>query len=432
MTPQPTQTSERFALGIDVGTSGVRAAVLDPTGDLVELSIAGMEDSGRDLRDPAVWERTFTAALAGLDPAVRQRVGAVSVDGTSGTVLALDRHGSPLGNALLYNDPVEDPRIPDAIAEVAPRSSAAHGPSSGLARAMALKTRPGVRRIVHQADWVAGLLSACPWKSDESNALKTGYDPVERRWPDWLARLIEADLLPDVVAAGAPTGAVTAAAAVRYDLPPGAAVVAGMTDGCASFLATGAARPGEGVTALGTTLTLKLLSDRPIFNPGCGIYSHRLGSLWLAGGASNSGGGALAAHFAADEIAELCKRIDPDRDSGLDYYPLPKPGERFPTADPALPPRIDPRPDDKALFLKGLLEGIARIEAAGYRRLEELGAPPLARLRSVGRGAGNVVWSRIRHRILPVETATAQSEDAAVGVARLALTHLSSTAAIKV
>ncbi|WP_235830102.1 FGGY-family carbohydrate kinase [Algihabitans albus] len=414
------QKSDRLALGIDVGTSGVRAALIDSNGALAGFSAAWMADNGSDLRDPAVWERTLAAALAGLDPLLRSRAGAVSVDGTSGTVLALDADGAPLGNALLYNDRVEGPGIPAAIAEVAPRTSAAHGSSSGLARAMALAANPGTRRIVHQADWVAGLLSGCPWISDESNALKTGYDPLLRCWPIWLDALIAPDLLPKVMPAGAQAGIVTAEAATRYGLPSSAIVVAGMTDGCASFFATGADRPGDGVTALGTTLTLKLLSHEPIFDPDCGIYSHRIGTYWLAGGASNSGGGALANHFTAQEITDLSARIDPDCDSGLDYYPLPQAGERFPLADPELSPRVDPRPDDDALFLKGLLEGIARIEATGYRRLAGLGAPPLARLRSVGGGARNTVWSAIRERMLAAKALPAESEEAAVGVAQLA------------
>lgn len=428
MTRQSMQDSTYLALGIDVGTSGVRAALLDATAQPVGFSTAQMADNGTDPRDPAVWQRTFAAALAKLAPEARAQVGAISVDGTSGTVLPLDATGRALGTALLYNDSVAEPEIPTAIAEVAPRTSAAHGASSGLARAMHFAVRPKVRRIVHQADWIAGLLSGRPWISDESNALKTGYDPVSRHWPDWLGKLIEPDLLPEVKPTGAPTGLVTAEAAERYGLPQNATVIAGMTDGCASFLATGAGRPGDGVTALGTTLTLKLLSDRPIFDPDHGIYSHRLGTLWLAGGASNSGGGALAAHFTSEEIAELSARIDPDRDSELDYYPLPKVGERFPTADPGLAPRVTPRPQDDALFLQGLLEGIARIEAAGYRRLAELGAPPLTRLRSVGRGARNTYWSAIRQRIviaeMTAEMTAADSEEAAVGVARLAVTHL--------
>jgi sugar (pentulose or hexulose) kinase len=417
------QTSP-LALGIDVGTSGVRAALLDGDGRTVGFSAARMADAGEDLRDPQVWRRTLATALEGLEPAGRARVGALAVDGTSGTVLALDAEGAPLGSGLLYNDAVEDPTIPEAIGRLAPRDSAAHGAASALARAMELAKRPGVRGIVHQADWIAGLLSGRADISDESNALKTGYDPVARAWPEWVGHLIDRALLPDVVPAGAATGSVSADASARFGLPAGTRTVAGVSDGCASFLATGASQPGDGVTALGTTLTVKLLSDRPVFAPEYGIYSHRVGDLWLAGGASNTGGGALAVHFSPAEIAELSERIDPSRDSGLDYYPLPKPGERFPTADPTLAPRTEPRPDDDARFLQGLLEGVARIEAAGYRRLAELGAPPLKRLRSVGTGAGNAAWSALRLRILGVEAAPALSEEAAAGVARLALPHL--------
>ncbi|TVQ57380.1 MAG: carbohydrate kinase [Rhodobacteraceae bacterium] len=373
-----------------------------------------------DRRSPAVWAAALERALADLAAvAPLDRAEAVAVDGTSGTVLALGADDAPLGDALMYDDAVDDPAIPAAIAARAARESAAHGASSGLARAMILARRPGVRRIVHQADWIASLFSGL-LASDESNALKTGYDPVARRWPDWLPHVIDPALLPEVHQCGAVAGRVTRAAARRFGLAEGALVVAGVTDGCASFLATGADRPGDGVTALGTTLTLKLLSDRPVFAPENGVYSHRIGDVWLAGGASNSGGGALAQHFDAARIAALSARIDPDADSGLDYYPLPRPGERFPVADPTLPPRLSPRPDDDARFLHGLLEGIARIEALGYRRLAALGAPPLARLRTVGGGAANATWTAMRARILGAPAAPAASEEAAVGVARLA------------
>lgn len=87
----------------------------------------------------------------------------------------------------MYNDSVDDPAILRRIAEVAPPDSAAHGAASALARALVLQDRPGVVAIRHQADWIAGLLAGKPLPSDESNALKTGYDPVARRWPSWIA-----------------------------------------------------------------------------------------------------------------------------------------------------------------------------------------------------------------------------------------------------
>ncbi|RVD38106.1 carbohydrate kinase, partial [Mesorhizobium sp. M8A.F.Ca.ET.023.02.2.1] len=151
------------------------------------------------------------------------------------------------------------------------------------------------------------------------------------------------------------------------------------------------------------------------------IYSHRLGDTWLAGGASNSGGKVLAQHFPLARIIELSAMIDPTTETGLDYYPLGTAGERFPIADPALPPRLTPRPADDADYLKAMFEGMAAIEALGYGRLAELGAPALTSIRSVGGGAANPVWSAIRQRKLGVAFLPALSDEAAAGTARLAL-----------
>ncbi len=415
-----------LALGLDVGTSGVRGVVLDPDGETRASADSRMEEIGGNRRDPAVWEGALETMLARLGKLVSlQEIAAVSVDGTSGTVLATDVAGKPLADALMYNDAVVDPAIPAAIARVAPRESAAHGAASALARAIVLQEVPGCRRILHQADWIAGLLSGRFAVSDESNALKSGYDPLRRTWPAWLDETpMNPSLLPSVVPVGSQTGTVTARAAERFGLARGADVVAGLSDGCASFLATGAGEPGEGVTALGTTLTIKLLSDRPVFAPEYGIYSHRIGDMWLAGGASNTGGGVLAAHFTPEALARLSQEIDPARESGLDYYPLLKPGERFPINDPDYQPRLSPRPDENALFLLGLLEAMARIEALGYRRLQALHAPSLTSLRTVGGGAANPLWTAKRASTLAVPMLPAASEQAAAGVARLALAHL--------
>lgn len=412
----------RLALGIDVGTSGVRCAALTSEAGIVAIASADMTEVGKDHRAPSTWRGALALAMERLWREVSPSdIGACAVDATSGTVLAVDEADRPVGRVYMYNDPAEDPAIPEAIAAAAPRETAGQGANSGLARALALQSEPSIKRVLHQADWIAEQLSVGPMPSDESNALKTGYDPVQRAWPDWLARTgLRPDLLPPVM----PCGAVTGRTGGGFGLPAGLPMVAGVTDGCASFLATGATRPGDGVSALGTTLTIKLLSDRPVFAPEYGIYSHRIGNIWLAGGASNTGGGALAPHFSPDEIAALSDGIDPAQDSGLDYYPLPRPGERFPNNDPDLQPRLTPRPEDDTAFLHGLLEGIARIEAEGYARLAELGAPALTSIRTVGGGAANTIWTEMRQRVLGVPTAQVASDAAAAGVARLALPHL--------
>jgi sugar (pentulose or hexulose) kinase len=408
------------AIGIDFGTSGVRAALVDASG--IQLGFGSARLAPGNRRSPAAWWHAVESAFAALKAAADlSGVGCIAVDGTSGTMLLLNDAGQPMREASLYNDPAPEDAV-RAVAAVAPAGSAAVGAASPLAKLLAMQGVPGTARLSHQADWIAAQLGAPFGISDENNALKTGYDPVQRCWPGWLRDLgIRAALLPEVVKPGTPIGTIDPALASRFGLPANVVIAAGTTDGCAAYLATGADRVGEAVTSLGSTLTLKQLCERPIFSPEYGVYSHRLGDRWLAGGASNSGGAALARHFTPDALVALSARIDHALESGLDYYPLPSPGERFPFADPDLPPRESPRPADDVRFLHGLLEGIARIEALGYRRLADLGGPTLAAVRTVGTGARNTAWSGIRRRVLGVDLMLAKSEGAAVGVATLAL-----------
>ncbi|AEG04959.1 FGGY-family carbohydrate kinase [Sinorhizobium meliloti] len=413
----------KLVLGIDLGTSGARAVAMTAAGEIVASGAARLTAFSDDHRDPLGWWKAVQAALAqALEAIDGSHICAVGIDGTSGTMLPVAADGAPLATPLMYNDPVGDTAILERIAVHAPKESAAHGATSGLAKLLTFQSLPEVFRVIHQADWIAGHFTGLYDISDENNALKTGYDPVARNWPEWLARTgARIDLLPDVLPAGAPVATISPAAAEAFGLPSETVIVAGTTDGCASFLATGADRPGDAVSALGTTLTVKMLSDKPLFAPEFGLYSHRIGDMWLAGGASNTGGAVLAAHFSNDRIAELSEQIDPASDTGLDFYPLLKPGERFPVADPAFMPRMEPRPTEDAEFLKAIFEGIAGVERLAYERLVSLGSPALGSIRTVGGGAKNGVWTEIRKRRLVVPFLPVLSEEAAAGAARLAL-----------
>jgi sugar (pentulose or hexulose) kinase len=423
----PASDGAAWFAGIDFGTSGCRGIVIDGDGAVVarhDAPIAPPIQVGHSVRQkPELWWDAFLDVVSGLSRQLdRRRLRAIAIDGTSGSFTIVDGCGEPLCDALMYNDSSAR-READEVQAAAPRESAAIGAASPLAKLLGL-VRAGTARdghhVAHQADWIAGRLLRRVGRSDESNSLKMGYDPIARRWPDWLRDLgIPVTLLPEVLPCGTVMGRVAAEWA-GLGFAEDAVVVAGATDGVASFLATGADRPGDGVTALGSTLVIKQLCETPIFAPDYGIYSHRLGDMWLAGGASNSGGAVLAAFFERDEIERLSARIDPSRPSGLDYYPLIGAGERFPIADAELAPRLSPRPDDPAQFLHGLLEGIAGIERLGYRKLRELGAPALNGVRTVGGGAANAVWTALRQRVLAIELAPALHSDAAYGSALLA------------
>ena len=417
----------RHYLGIDVGTSGCRACVIDDQAGILAEAAVGLpsplaRDGGSE-QDGELWWQALCRLLDDLSQLTPMAdIAALSLDGTSSTLLCCREDGTPMAPAFMYND-ARSRAEAARIARVAPPASGAHGASSSLAKLLFLKSQgltKDAAHVLHQADWLLGRLGDRYGVTDENNALKLGYDPVQRCWPDWLDALnLNRRLLPRVVPPGQVTGTLDARWRQRWGFGETTRIVSGTTDSTAAFLATGAA-PGEAVTSLGSTLVLKVYTDRPVFEPRYGIYSHRLGDLWLAGGASNSGGTVLRQYFSPGEIETFTRQLRPSVPTGLDYYPLPATGERFPVNDPSLSPRLQPRPPEDAVFFQGILEGIAAIEARGYRLLEQLGAPYPTRVHTTGGGAGNPGWQAIRQTALGLPVIAAVHQQAAFGAALLA------------
>jgi sugar (pentulose or hexulose) kinase len=370
-----------YFLGIDFGTSGARSCVIDAEGMIVaedKRDFGTLEDYER----AGIWREALWDLVAALPPAIRAQLSDIALDGTSGTVLACDEELSPRHPPLLYNDDraVDEARL---IATTATPGHPAAAVTSGLAKILWLKKRlglTGARLYLNQADWLSGLLTGRVGMTDYHNALKMGLDLDALKWPAWVEYLADVDYLPVPIAPGARLATVSRPRARYLGVNPGCMVHAGTTDSIAAFLAAGVSRSGDAVTSLGSTLVLKLLSDRCVESTEHGVYSHWFGSRWLAGGASNAGGAVLRQFFDDRQLAALSETIDPVVASPLDYLPLPRPGERFPVNDPTLAPRLTPRPADDAEFLHGLLESLARIEAHGYALLAELGASPLRRV----------------------------------------------------
>ncbi len=414
-----------FVIGIDLGTSGVRAVAVDASGQLLGIGAAKLPPTkatgSRREQSPEDWWNGCRTALDELGTKIDlSGAKAVAVDATSGTILPVDHHNRPLALARMYDD-ADTGDLAAQIKKMAPRESAAHGATSPAARALEWTKLPRLHCILHQADWINCCLGATNWQTDENNALKTGYDPVSRSWPDWLRGFgLSPGLLPEVVPVGTPIGRVSVQAALALGIPEGITIAAGTTDGCATFLASGATLPGEASTALGSTIVLKLLSDRPIFAPELGIYSHRLGDTWLAGGASNCGGKTLLQFFTQEQLTKLEASLEPSKPTGTDFYPLPSVGERFPVSDPNLAPRLTPRPADDKVFLQGIYEAFARVEQTGFAKLAELGGPALRSVRHAGGGSKSAAWMSLRAKSLGVPLTPAWCEEAAAGAARLA------------
>ena len=419
---------ESLFIGLDIGTSGCRAFIIDNDEQVVTSSSAPLPQSvfksGHITQQAEDWwlccKQVLTEALHNVD---KTKVKALAVDGTSGSVLLTDSFGAVHGDAYMYNDSNNSEQAA-LISKHAPKQSGAHGCSSGLAKCLSLiKDHPKTETLIclNQADWIAGKFINRFNFSDENNTLKMGYDIIERCWPKWLSEVINPINLPqDVYEPGEVAGTIDSNIARQFGLPGNTKIIAGTTDSIAAFIATGASQPGDAVSSLGSTLAVKLISNKPVFAPEYGVYSHRLGNMWLAGGASNSGGAVLKDYFTQDQLDILSSSINPNQLTGLDYYPLQKPGERFPINNPELEPRLAPRAKNNVEFFQGMLEGIAKIEKQSYDKLAELGAGYPNRIITMGGGSKNNAWRIIREKFCNVTISNANISEAAYGSALLA------------
>lgn len=425
-------------LGIDIGTSGIRGSCInDDAEELCQCRLpveaastkSGSGQSGSSQQDANLWLKYLDKLLSTISSQLGQlgseyRIVSIAIDGTSSTLLACKKDGSPLAPALMYNDQ-QALQQATQIEQFAPQNCAAHGASSSLAKALLLfQQHPETALFCHQADWLASSLTGFYGISDENNCLKLGYDSINQQWPDWLSNNPQLELpvntLPTVVTPGKVIAAVKKEMITKYNFAEDCVVVAGTTDSNAAVLATGANKTGDAVTSLGSTLVVKVFSEIPVFNPDYGIYSHRLNNHWLVGGASNTGGSVLRQYFSQQQLDEMTPQLQPEKSLKLNYYPLPATGERFPVSDSKKQNHTSPRPENDLDFFQALLEGITHIEAEAYKKLAALGTSRPTKIFSAGGGSKNPAWMAMRERIIGIPVIAAKNSEASYGSALLA------------
>ncbi len=273
-----------LVLGIDLGTSGVRIAVLDRWHS-IEYSDSVPYNIG--LNSPDDWTQACSRLIAGIPAEQRGSIRALAVDGTSGTLLACDSKGRAQGEALLYSEVCHG--FEQQLQKLVPKGGPASSSSGSLARALQLTKLYGPTTLLrHQADWINGwFLDDWTW-GEEGNNLRLGWDLDHHSWPDGLTEPPWLTRLPIIRPSGSKLGTIATTRARELGLPSDVQIVAGTTDSNAAVLATD---PGDddGITVLGTTLVMKRFTALPIHAPG--ITSHRVGGRWLCGGASNAAQG---------------------------------------------------------------------------------------------------------------------------------------------
>ena len=408
---------DSLVLGIDLGTSGVKIAVINKEKQILFTSSMKYPQGLEEWED---WIICCRKLLADIPGEIKDKLISCAVAGTSGTLLACKNNGEPLGKALPYS--FSYPEYSKEIHKLFMKDCPGSSTSGSVGRALRLISLYGENILLrHQADWISGWILNNWELGEEGNNLRMGWEISNRSWPISFNKSKLINCLPKIVSSGHIMGDICNQNANELNLPKSLKIIAGTTDSNAGVLATFPNKL-DGITILGSTIVIKKFVNKPL--SGKGISNHKLLGNWLCGGASNAGAAILLDLFNLEYIKELSKQINPNKSTGLDLIPLSKQGERFPIDDPDLQPKLEPRPVSDSLYLHAIFEGLAKIEARGWKKLEELGADLPKQIITIGGGAKNITWKKIREREIGIPIKICNRPPAA-GVASIALKSLS-------
>ncbi len=414
-------------LGIDVGTSGLKAVLLDEAGRTVdETTVSYLFRTPRPgwaEQDPETWWAALGEALTtlwgrGTDPAA---VAAVGLTGQMHSLVVLDSEGEVLCPSLLWSDQ----RTGDECAEITDRI----GADALLERtgnvALAGFTAPKVLWIRHNwpdvyaraahllvtKDFIRYRLTG-DFVSEMSDASGTLLLNVRRRaWADdVIAELgIDPALLPRLVEGNEVTGSISGAGAAWTGLVEGTPVVAGGGDNATAAVGLGAVDPGILTLTIGTSGVLFAPVDQypSALNGKLHVFCHALPNRWHLSAVTMAAGGSLRwlrdtlspllpaqGDAAYDWITDRAGRSTPGA-GGVVYLPFLS-GERTPHADPSARGvffglHMGTSLDDIA---RALLEGVAFSQRQCLDLMREAGARATV-VRGSGGGLSSPLWRQI-------------------------------------
>ena len=434
-------------IGIDIGTSEVKALLLGPDQRVIGSAGSALSVSrphpGHSEQDPADWWTATQAALAALRAAHPQEYAATEAIGLSGQMhgaVLLDAEDRVLRPAILWNDT----RSAEECAEMMRTLPAL--PELGGSLAMPGFTAPKllwvarhepeifrhVAKVLLPKDHVRLMLTG-EHVSDLSDASGTLWLDVRRRaWSDELlaATGLARTQMPRLVEGSEASGQLRADVAQSLGLRPGTVVAGGAGDNAASAIGMGAVQPGQGFLSLGTSGVLFVVT--PDYQPNAAsathAFCHALPDRWhqmsvmLAAASALQWVANLLGAANAGEVATRAAALGAaDREASPLFLPYLS-GERTPHNDARVRGSfhgLDFDTDAARLGYAvmegvgfGLLDGLAALRAAGSQ---------VSRLSLVGGGARSGFWAQLLASALDVEIVThgGSAVGGALGAARL-------------
>ena len=405
-------TNEYFG-GLDFGSSGARISIINNSEEII------FDDSctyDYEFKNPEGWINSCIKLFKGIPTQIKINLSRLSISGTSGTLVPCGSNGIILGNSIPYDEACTSNS--KKLNLIAGENKFLNNPYSSLAKAIKLIDIFGEDIILrHQSDWISGWFLNDWSYGEEGNNIKLGWNISSKSWPESFDSFSLKKSLPIIKKSGSFLGKINQSIASLLGISEHLLLISGTTDSNAAFIAA-QVKENEGLTILGTTIVLKQIIKKTFSHPG--ITMHRVNGDWICGGSSNAGCGVLSKFFSDLEIKELSQQINPRKKTTFNYLPLNSRGERFPTNDPYLKPIIKPRPVSDALFLHGLLEGLAKIELKGWRKLKDFSGYFPKKIITIGGGSKNPQWKSIREKTLKIPVINS-NKSTAFGSALIAL-----------
>ncbi|MBX3655955.1 MAG: xylulokinase [Ramlibacter sp.] len=439
-------------LGLDLGTSGVKAVLLDERHQVVGVADAPLKVSRPQPlwseQDPQDWWRALQTAMAALRAAAPQALAGVRALGLSGQMhgaVVLDAQQHVLRPALLWNDGRAfaecaelERRVPDS------RTITGNLAMPGFTAPKLLWLRrhepalfDRIRHVLLPKDWLRLQLTG-EFISDLSDASGTLWlDVGARAWSTTMLAAcgLSRDHMPGLAEGSAPAGLLRPALAQAWGLPAQVKVAGGAGDNAASAVGIGAVRAGQGFVSLGTSGVVFLAGDayQPAPDQAVHAFAHALPGRWHQMSVMLSAASALAwatrLTGQADEasLLALAAQCTPLQRARAPLFLPYLSGERTPHNNPQASgvlaglrqehgaADIGYAVAEGAAF--GLRDGLAAMEGEG-------GAPPpgARELALVGGGARSDLWAQLLADVLGCALRRHEGAQAAaaVGAARLA------------
>ena len=440
-------------LGIDVGTGGSRAVVINETGRIVASATVEHEpfaspQTGWAEQDPDDWWRASIAAIRDVlshDNVSPDEIAAVGLSGQMHGSVLLNERDEVVRPALIWCDQRTDKQCEQLTQQIGAEQLiklTCNPALTGFTLPKMLWVRDNepeawqqVRSVLLPKDYVRFRLTGdkATDVADASGTLLLNV--AERKWSDEMLAATEIDvsLLPTVFESPEITGTISSSAAELTGLRAGTPVVGGAGDQAGGAVGIGIVQPGAVSATIGTSGVVFAATNSPALDPKGRVHTfcHAVPGRWHVMGVTQGAG--LSMRWFRDQFGAGMGEGDPyDRmteeaaqvesgSNGLLWAPYLM-GERTPHLDPHARAALVglTASHTRAHVIRAIMEGVAFSLRDSFEIFNEMKVP-VETIRLGGGGARSALWRQIQADIYGRAVATVEAEEgAAYGVAMLA------------